>query len=94
MLRVAHDRWHQTVDHLRALAVGAPHPRTRERFLALYRIAQGQSPAAWALESDRRHSTVLKWVHTYNESGPEALTYRRTGGWPPFLAKLQPSSAA
>jgi hypothetical protein len=29
-------RWGQTPEDLRRLATGAPHPRTRERFLALY----------------------------------------------------------
>jgi hypothetical protein len=40
MLRVDHARWDQTPVDLRRLATSAPHPRTRERFLALYEITQ------------------------------------------------------
>src|SRR4051795_9298943 len=40
MLRVDHARWDQTPADLRELAMSAPHPRTRERFLALYEITQ------------------------------------------------------
>jgi hypothetical protein len=41
MLSVDHARWGQTPEDLRRLAMGAPHRRTRERFLALHEIAQG-----------------------------------------------------
>ena len=40
MLRVEYARWGQTPADLRRLATSAPHPRTRERFLALYEITQ------------------------------------------------------
>jgi transposase len=84
MLRVDHEKWGQTLDDLRRLAVGSAHARTRERFLALYEIAGGRSATAWAAQSDRHDDTVQAWVHQYNEGGPEALKYRRTGGWPSF----------
>ena len=38
MLRVEYARWGQTPADLRELAMSASHPRTRERFLALYEI--------------------------------------------------------
>jgi transposase len=28
--------------------------------------------------------TVMGWLHAYNQHGPEALTYQRTGGRPPL----------
>jgi hypothetical protein len=40
MLSVDHARWSQTPEDLRRLAMSAPHPRTRERFLALHDITQ------------------------------------------------------
>ena len=40
MLRVEYARWDQTPADLRELAMSASHPRTRERFLALYEITQ------------------------------------------------------
>lgn len=86
MLRVDTARWNQTPDDLRRLALEAPHPRTRERFQALYEVAQSWSAFAWSKETGRRHSTILEWVRTYNERGPGAMIYVRTGGRAPLLA--------
>src|SRR3954471_12813199 len=83
MLRVESARWGQTPTDLRELATSAPHPRTRERFLALYEITQ-ESCATRIAERTRRHpQTVMEWLHLYNTGGPAALTYQRTGGRPP-----------
>ena len=93
MLRVDHARWDQTPADLRELAMSAPHPRTRERFLALYEITQ-ESCATRVAERTRRHpQTVLEWLHLYNTRGPEALTYQRTGGRPPFVRRSKPPLA-
>ena len=62
------------------MALQAQHPRTRERLLALYEIAQGESATQVAYRSERNPQTVMEWVHRYNAHGPEALTYRRSGG--------------
>jgi hypothetical protein len=89
MLRVEYARWGQTPADLRRLATSAPHPRTRERFLALYEITQ-ESCATRIAERTRRHpQTVLEWLHLYNT--PEALTYQRTG--PPFARRSRQASA-
>ena len=86
MLSVDHVRWGQTPEDLRRLAMGAPHRRTRERFLALYDILQGSRGATRvALRAGRHPQTVMGWLHTYNVHGPDALVYRRTGGRPPFV---------
>jgi hypothetical protein len=87
MLRVDCRKWGQTPDDLRRLAVEGEHPRTRERFLALYQIAQGWSATSWAEQTERHDDTVQHWVHSYNEHGPEELKYRRTGGRPPSLLR-------
>ena len=95
MLRVDHAQWGQTPADLRRLATSAPYPRTRERFLALYEITQ-ESCATRIAERTRRHpQTVMGWLHSYGEHGPEALLYRRTGGRPPFVfvqTSRQPSA--
>ena len=92
MLRVDHARWGQTPTDLRRLAMSASHPRTRERFLALYEITQ-ESCATRVAERTRRHpQTVLEWLHLYNTRGPEALTYQRTGR-PPFARRSRLASA-
>ena len=87
MVHVDTARWNQTPDDLRRLALEAPHPRTRERFQALYEVATHWSAFGWSKEAQRRHSTILEWIGNYNERGPEALTFVRTGGTPPLLPR-------
>jgi hypothetical protein len=95
MIRPDPGKWDQTTDDLRHLATAAGHPRTRERFLALYMIAVGQANATtWAARIDRCDECVLGWVHAYNDRGPGALTYRRTGGRAPFLPRPSPGRSS
>jgi transposase len=92
-LKVNHEAWEQTPDDLRRLALQAPHPRTRERFMALYQVTQGASATSLAPESRRWHQTLMRWIHWYNERGPDGLTFTRTGGRPPFAQKSKTRSA-
>ena len=93
MLQVEMEKWGQTGKDLRRLSLEAPHPRTRERFLALSLIADGSHNATtWAAQYGRQDETVLAWVHTYNQKGPDALTYRRTGG-APLLRPTKPKNS-
>ena len=86
MIRVELTKWGQTLGDLRRASVQMTHRRSRERFQALYLIASGQFNATTcAAHIGRQDETVLGWVHRYNEHGPDALTYRRTGGRSPFL---------
>ena len=95
MIRPDTSKWNQSSDDLRRLATESTHPRTRERFLALYQIATQQTNATqWAAQIDRCDESVMGWIHTYNERGPEAMTYRRTGGSAPFLHPLRRSRSS
>jgi len=86
MIRVEMARWKQTLEDLRLASLDAPHPRSRERFQALYLIASGQFNATTcAAHIGRQDETVLRWVRLYNECGPDALAYRHTGGRSPLL---------
>jgi hypothetical protein len=94
VLRVDYARWGQTPEDLRHLAVSAPHARTRERALALFDITQHSCATLVAGRTGRRAHTVMDWVHAYNQGGPAALTFRRTGGRRPFFAhSAKPNSA-
>lgn len=86
MLKVNTACWQQTPEMLRDQALNASHPRTRERFLALYEISQGESATQVAWQTQRNPQTVMSWVHRYNSSGPESLTFRHTGGHPSVLS--------
>jgi transposase len=89
VLRVDYARWGGTAEDLRHLALSAPHARTRERALALYEITQGSCATRVAACTGRHPQTVMDWVHAYNERGPDALVFRRTGGRPPFARRSQ-----
>ena len=93
MLRVDYARWGGTAEDLRHVALSAPHARTRERALALYEITQGSCATRVAACTGRHPQTVMDWVHAYNERGPDALVFRRTGGRPPFAPRSKPASA-
>lgn len=92
-LKVNYGRWKQTPEDLRELALHAPHARTRERFLALYEITQGTNATHVAAGTGRHFQSVMAWVHLYNDRGPDALAYRRTGGHPPFVPASRVRSA-
>jgi hypothetical protein len=95
MIRVEMQKWGQSLEDLRRLALQAEHPRTRERFLALCLIADGTHNAtSWAAQFGRQDDTVLKWVHDYNAQGPDALTYRRSGGPAPLLRPIKPANSS
>jgi transposase len=94
VIRVDYARWGQTPEDLRHLALSAPHARTRERALALFDITQRSCATQVAMRTGRRAHTVMDWVHAYNQGGPDALAFRRTGGRRPLFAHTaQPNSA-
>jgi transposase len=86
MIRVELTKWGQTLEDVRLASLQAAHPRSRERFQALYLIASGQFNATTcAAHIGRQDETVLGWVHRYNHQGPAALAYRHSGGRAPLL---------
>ena len=93
MLHVDYTRWGQTPEDLRRLATSAAHQRTRERFLALYEITQESCATRVAARTRRHPQTVMEWLHLDNTRGPEALSFRRTGGRPPFAQRSKSVSA-
>ena len=81
MVRPDFAKWNQNANDIRRLSIEAEHPRTRERFQALYMIGTDQKNASqWAQGINRQKQTVLRWVHRYNEYGPDSLHYQPSGG--------------
>ena len=90
VLRPDFAKWNQSADELLKLAREAAHPRSQERYRALYAIGTQQSNATqWAKATGRDNETVMGWVHLYNAQGLEAVAYQQHGGCPPFLPKTQ-----
>ena len=90
MIRPDFQKWDQSADDMRRLSLEAEHPRSRERFQAMYMIGRGQKNASqWAKTIKRRKQTVLEWVHRYNELGVSALYYRHSGGRQAKLSEVE-----
>ena len=81
MIRPDFEKWNQSASDMRRLSIEAEHARSRERFQALYLIGSSQKNASqWAKEIKRQKQTVLEWLHSYNELGPDSLNYQHSGG--------------
>lgn len=92
MLRPDFSKWKQNEDDVRRMGIEAEHPRTRERFQAMYMIGSKRSNAThWAQTIQRNPHTVMEWIHTYNWEGPEGLVYRHSGGRSPLFAQKRKS---
>ncbi len=64
----------------------APTPRERERWHALWLLAQGWTAAAVARALDRDAHTIGQWTTAFAEGGPRALSFEQWGGSPPALS--------
>jgi transposase len=87
MLKLNLDKWNQSIERLRDKAMSAEHPRTRERWMALYEIGMGKNATKVGTATGRNPQTVMEWVHKYNEIGPEGMVFKQTGGPPPLCQK-------
>jgi len=93
MIRPDFEKWQQSAEDIRRLSIEAEHPRSRERFQALYMIGTAQKKASqWAKQIKRQKQTVLEWVHRYNNTGPDSLRYQQTGGRPAKLSEAEKKS--
>jgi len=61
----------------------APTPRERERWPALWLLAQGWSANKVAELLERDAHTIGGWLAAFERGGPTALTFEQTGGPPP-----------
>ncbi|MDQ5851684.1 MAG: helix-turn-helix domain-containing protein [Chloroflexota bacterium] len=77
------ERWQVDERSVRERMYRAPTPRERERWHALWLLAQGwpESRVAEALERDPH--TIGGWVAAFREVGPVGLAFEQAGGSPP-----------
>ena len=88
MVKLDLEKWALTIEDLRKLSLESDSARTRERFLALYLIAQNSCATRVAPLIGRDPQTLMKWVHLFNKRGPDGMIYRRTGGRRPLAERL------
>jgi transposase len=76
-------RWQLNVKAVRERMYGAPTPRERERWHAVWLLAQGWSAAQVAEALERDAHTIGAWAEEFQEKGPAGLAFEPSGGAPP-----------
>ncbi len=77
------ERWQLDLGDVRKRMYRAPTPRERERWHALWLLAQGWTALAVAEALEREPHTIGTWVATFSDNGPTALALEQSGGSPP-----------
>ena len=81
------EQWEMSVRDLHRRMILAPTPRERERWYAVWLLAQGWTTSSTAKALGRDPHTIGRWVAAFAEGGPEALIFEQTGGVPPPSAR-------
>ncbi len=76
-------RWQLNVGEVRKRMYRAPTPRERERWHALWLLAQGWTASAVAEALEREPHAIGTWVAAFSDKGPTALAFEQSGGSPP-----------
>jgi transposase len=76
-------RWHLDIKAVRERMYGAPTPRERERWHAVWLLARGWSAAQVAEALERDAHTIGDWTEAFDRQGPAGLTFEQSGGSPP-----------
>ena len=83
------EQWQMDARDLHRRLILAPTPQERERWHAIWLLAQGfrctASGTAEALERDPH--IIGRWAAAFGEGGPVALIFEQTGGSPPPLTR-------
>ncbi len=77
------ERWQLDVGDVRERMYRAPTPRERERWHALWLLAQGWTASAVAEALERDSHTIGAWVNAFGNGGATALVFEQSGGSPP-----------
>ena len=76
------EQWHMDETEVRRQMYRAPTPRERERWHAVWLLAQGWT-AAVGRALEREAHTIGQWARAFAEGGPKALVFEQSGGSPP-----------
>lgn len=82
-VRALLERCQVDVRRVREQVYGAPTPRERERWHALWLLTRGWSQAQVAEALERDAHTIGQWLEDFRQSGPPSFAFEQTGGPPP-----------
>ena len=85
-------RWGLDLRQVRERVYGAPTPRERERWHALWLLGQGWPAARVAAVLERDPHTIGEWLDAFGRAGPAALAFEQTGGPPPPSTRTSSAS--
>lgn len=74
--------WQLDLKTVRKRMYGAPTPRERERWHAIWLLARGWSAAQVAEALERDAYTIGDWQESLRQQGPGGLTFEQGGGSP------------
>jgi transposase len=77
------ERWQLNVNDVRERMYRASTARERERWHAVWLIAQGWSVSHVAAALERDGRTIGDWLDDLQQRGPTALAFEQSGGSPP-----------
>lgn len=80
MLKLDLEKWSLSLDDLKKLALKPNHPRTCERFLALYQVTQSSCATRVRHQIKRDPQTVMQWVRLFNKKKDQHLYFSLTRG--------------
>ena len=75
--------WQLDAKAVRERMYRAPTPRERERWHAVWLLAQGWTAVQVAEALERDAHTIGDWVEGLRQKGPKGLAFEQTGGSPP-----------
>ena len=76
------ETWQMGARYLHRRLILAPTPRERERWHAIWLLAQGWTASGTAQALERDHHTIGRWAAAFGEGGPAALIFEQSGGSP------------
>lgn len=82
-MSAALERWQMDLAGVRERVYRSPTPRERERWHALWLLAQEWSASRVADVLERDPHTVGIWLADFIKGGPETVAFAQTGGPPP-----------
>ena len=88
------EQWQMDARDLHRRMILAPIPRERERWHAVWLLAQGWTASATAEALERYPHTIGRWAAAFGEGGPAALIFEQSGGSPALGEAWQASPRA